>query len=88
MSIVFALENKPGGLFRALACFALRDVDLTKIESRPFPGFPWKYRFYLDFIGRQDQPPGSLALAHLSEMTVELRVLGTYPRGIWLPDPE
>jgi prephenate dehydratase len=87
-SIVFALENKPGGLFRALACFALRDVDLTKIESRPFPGFPWKYRFYLDFIGRQDQPPGSLALAHLSEITVELRLLGTYPRGIWLPDPE
>jgi len=85
-SIVFALENRPGGLFRALACFALRDVDLTKIESRPFPGFPWKYRFYLDFIGRQDQPPGSLALAHLSEMTVELRVLGTYPRSIWLPD--
>lgn len=85
-SIVFAFENRPGGLFRALACFSLRDIDLTKIESRPFPGFPWKYRFYLDFIGSQNEAPGSLALNHLAEMTVELRVLGTYPRGVWLPE--
>ncbi len=82
-SIVFALENRPGGLFRALACFALRDIDLTKIESRPFPGFQWRYRFYLDFLGREGEPPGALALSHLAEMTAELRVLGTYPRGVW-----
>lgn len=80
-SIVFALQDQPGALFRTLACFALRDVDLTKIESRPIPGSPWKYRFYLDFVGSQHDGPGKRALNHLAEMTTELRVLGTYPKG-------
>lgn len=83
-SIVFVLLNKPGVLFKALACFALRDIDLTKIESRPFPGLRWKYRFYLDFLGSQHTEPGCLALHQLTEMTSELRVLGTYPRNVWL----
>lgn len=83
-SIVFALENRPAALFRALACFALRDIDLTKIESRPLPGSPWQYRFYLDFIGSQHDEVGRRALDHLNEMATELRVLGTYPRGVWV----
>jgi prephenate dehydratase len=81
-SIVFALQNKPAALFRALACFALRDIDLTKIESRPIPGSPWEYRFYLDFIGSQHDGPGERALSHLSEMATEMRTLGTYPRSV------
>ena len=70
------------GIFRALACFALRDIDLTKIESRPIPGSHWDYRFYLDFIGSQHDGPGRLALSHLSEMATEMRTLGTYPIGV------
>jgi prephenate dehydratase len=81
-SIVFALQNKPAALFRALACFALRDIDLTKIESRPIPGSRWDYRFYLDFIGSEHDGPGRLALGHLSEMATEMRTLGTYPRSV------
>jgi prephenate dehydratase len=80
-SIVFALENVPGALFRAMACFALRDIDLTKIESRPIPGSRWEYHFYLDFVGSQHRGPGQRALDHLGEMATELRVLGTYPIG-------
>lgn len=81
-SIVFALQNYPGVLFRALACFALRDVDLSKIESRPLPDVPWKYRFYMDFLGSQYDDVARRALDHLTEMTTELRVLGSYPRSV------
>jgi prephenate dehydratase len=81
-SIVFSLQHRPGALFRAMACFALRDVDLTKIESRPIHGSPWQYRFYLDFIGSQHQGAGQRALSHLGELASDLRILGTYPKGI------
>jgi len=80
-SIVFATKNVPGSLFRCLAVFALRDVNLTKIESRPWRGRPWEYLFYLDFLGRPDTTPGREALSHLQELTSFLRVLGCYPRS-------
>ena len=80
-SIVVAMRNQPGSLFRALAAFALRDIDLSKIESRPLQGSPWEYLFYLDFAGRADEPHCRRALDHLSEFTTILRVLGSYPRA-------
>ena len=80
-SLVFTIRNVPGSLFRALATFALRDLSLIKIESRPLRGKPWEYLFYLDFVGRVDSPQAQNALKHLGELADYLRVLGCYRKG-------
>lgn len=80
-SLVFSTRNSPGALFRALSAFALRDLNLTKIESRPLRGKPWEYLFYVDFLGRADAPNARNALRHLEELADFLRVLGCYPKG-------
>lgn len=80
-SLVFTTHNVPGSLFRALSAFALRDVNLIKIESRPLRGKPWEYLFYVDLIGRIDEQRLKNALGHLGELADFLRVLGCYPRG-------
>ncbi len=84
-SLAFDLKrNVPGALFKSLAVFALRDLDLHKIESRPLVGSPGHYLFYLDVAGRVTTPLLQRALDHLQEITGKLRVLGSYPVGaVW-----
>ena len=77
-SLVFSTRNVPGALFRSLSALALRDVNLIKIESRPLRGKPWEYLFYLDLVGRQQDPAVSNALHHLAELADFLRILGSY----------
>ena len=80
-SLVFSTRNVPGSLFRALSAFALRDLSLTKIESRPLRGRPWEYLFYVDFLGHVDDTNTRNALGHLSELADSMRILGCYPKG-------
>ncbi|XP_078181440.1 arogenate dehydratase 2-like [Carex rostrata] len=92
-SIVFSLEEGPGVLFKALAVFAMRDINLTKIESRPSKKRPLRicndgngvqskyfdYLFYVDFMASMAEPNSRNALNHLKEFATFLRVLGSYP---------
>lgn len=80
-SLVFTTRNLPGALFRSLSAFALRDFNLTKIESRPLRGKPWEYLFYLDFLGQVGDPVTTNAINHLKEIADFLRILGCYPAG-------
>ena len=77
-SIAFQVKNVPGALFKSLSVFALRDITLSKIESRPMRGRPWEYVFYVDFL-RGDDEPARNALRHLGEVAEFVKVLGIYP---------
>lgn len=77
-SIAFQVKNLPGALFKSLSVFALRDITLSKIESRPMRGRPWEYVFYVDFL-RGDDEPARNALRHLGEVAEFVKVLGVYP---------
>ena len=76
-SIAFKLKNLPGSLFKSLSVFALRDISLSKIESRPMRGRPWEYVFYVDFL-RGDDEAARNALRHLGEVAEFVKVLGIY----------
>ena len=79
-SLVFSVKNVPGALFKALSVFALRDISLSKIESRPMRGRPWEYVFYVDILRGEDEASGN-ALRHLGEVAEFVKVLGVYPAG-------
>lgn len=82
-TVVFALPSQPGSLFKALSVFAMRDINLTKLESRPIAGRPWEYMFYVDLTTARQSPECTRALMHLGEMARWVRTLGSYPA--WKP---
>ena len=89
-SLVFTLEEGSGQLFKALSVFALREISITKIESRPLRANPllstgegtkqFNYVFYLDFLGHSSEIKSKQAIRHLQEITPFFKVLGSYPR--------
>jgi chorismate mutase/prephenate dehydratase len=78
-SILFAMKNEPGSLYRILQPFAGAGLNLTKIESRPAKRRPWEYVMFVDFEGHRETPAVAAALTELSERTLFLKVLGSYP---------
>jgi len=94
-SIVFALKDGPGQLYKALAAFSLRDLNLTKIESRPMKAIvdstgmdpvissqQFNYLFYIDFAGHAQEHRAQQALRHLQEVAPFHKVLGSYPSRV------
>jgi prephenate dehydratase len=79
-SLAFSVKNIPGALFKALSVFALRDISLSKIESRPLRGRPWEYVFFVDLL-RGDDEDSRNALRHLGEVSDLVKVLGIYPEA-------
>ena len=81
-SIVLSTKNIPGALFKSLSVFALRDIDLLKIESRPLRGTPWQYLFYLDFEGHSRDPECEAAMMGLLRRSSFVKMLGSYPSAM------
>jgi prephenate dehydratase len=80
-SLIFAIKNTPGSLFKTLAVFALRNINLLKIESRPYVGKPWEYLFFVDIDGNPLETDFTNAVNHLKELTTYFKNLGSYAAG-------
>ena len=77
-SIIFAVVSKPGALYKCLKEFALRDINLTRLESRPSKQKPWEYIFYTDFEKGLFEQSAQEALEKLKKHTTFVKVTGTY----------
>jgi len=80
-SIVFATKNAPGALHKCLGEFASRDVNLSKLESRPRKNKPWVYVFYADFDGNMDDPKCHAAIGGLLKTGAFVKILGSYKKA-------
>jgi prephenate dehydratase len=82
-SLVFAVRNVPGSLYRSLGAFATRGINLWRLESRPWTerGARWEYVFWVDLDGDPLEPACAAALETLAAETELVRILGTYPRA-------
>ena len=80
-SIIFSVRHVPGALFGILGEFAIRKVNLTKIESRPTKETPWEYNFYVDFEGHLQSKAVREALISIKPKTSYVKVLGSYKKA-------
>jgi len=80
-SIIFSATHEPGALYHALGEFAKRNINLTRIESRPTKKTPWEYNFYLDFDGHKSEPQCAEALMALKQYATFVKILGSYPKA-------
>jgi len=81
-SIIFSVKSVPGALYHILEEFAVRNINLTKIESRPTKRTPWEYNFYLDFEGHRNQEKFREALESIKDKTLFVKILGSYKAAV------
>jgi prephenate dehydratase len=80
-TLLVGLRNEPGTLLAALAVIAKAGVNISKLESRPNRVGEWEYIFWLDLDGAADSPEILGVMQGLADVTLERRILGSYPRG-------
>jgi chorismate mutase/prephenate dehydratase len=80
-SLVFSVKHRPGALYEFLKQLAEKDINMTKLESRPTRQKPWVYNFYLDFEGHRLDSKIKEMLRQLEDYTIFLKVLGSYPKA-------
>jgi len=80
-SLIFGIKDGPGALYQILREFALRGINLTRIESRPSKKNFGDYLFFVDLEGHEKEPGVQEALNAIKTNTVFLKVLGSYPRA-------
>lgn len=81
-SLIIMTQNEPGTLFRALEPFHRHGISLTKLESRPTRKSAWSYLFYVDLEGHAEDADVSAALRDLANLSIETRLLGSYPAAV------
>ncbi|MEJ2042800.1 MAG: prephenate dehydratase [Reinekea sp.] len=81
-SLVVSMRNEPGALYHLLKPFNDYGVDMTRLESRPSPSGQWTYVFFIDFAGHVDEPNVQEAMNKIKEYAVDIKVLGSYPKGV------
>ena len=83
-SLIFATRHQPGALYEALSVFAQRNVNLTKLESRPrrIKGRRWEYLFFVDCEGHAAEPDLEAAISELARRLSFLKLLGSYPKTV------
>lgn len=84
-SIIFTTRHVPGALYAVMGELARRNINMTKIESRPRRNRPWHYLFYVDFEGHEDDAHVQEALIGILKQSSFLKVLGSYPAAL-MPD--
>lgn len=80
-SIVFSVKHRPGALYEFLSLLAQKEINLSKIESRPTRQKPWEYNFYLDFDGHRQDKAAQEVLNDLAKISIFVKVLGSYPKA-------
>jgi len=81
-SIIFSVKSVPGALYHILEEFATRNINLTKIESRPTKRTPWEYNFYLDFEGHRNEEKCQEALKSIKDKILFVKILGSYKAAV------
>ena len=80
-SLVFSAKHVPGALYSILGIFATRDINLTKLESRPSKSQPWEYLFYADFEGHPNDQAYQEAIKELERKATFVKMFGSYPQA-------